>query len=80
MVPVSEHLPVVIAILLSDDDLAAHHKVELLGVVTERMLFGDLEGVLCVVEEREGDWLSPLEEGGTFDLRDLLGRRDVLVC
>lgn len=80
MVPVSEHLPVVIAILLSDDDLVTHHKVELLRVVTERMLFGDLEGVLCVVEEREGDGLSPLEERGTFDLRDLLGRRDVLVC
>ena len=44
------------------------------------MLFGDLESVLGVVEEGEGDGLGPLEEGGTFDLGDLLGRCDVLVC
>lgn len=80
LVPIREHLPIVKGVLLSDDDLPTHHQVELLRIIAERMLFGDFEGVLCVVEEGKGDGFSPLQQSGTFDLGDFLGGGDVFVC
>lgn len=78
--PVCEHLPVIIGILLSYNDLATHHEVELLRVVTEWMLFSDFESILCVVKEGKGDGLSPFKKCRTFDLGDLLSDCNVLVC